>query len=164
MRVYAEIDANTNKELEEAAISRGSNKKIIVAEAIDLYLHQDRSELDLTIKERDQLRSEQDLRWKEINQIRSELNATKRELEAARSQGDLMRSEREEARSAKDQASAEAEGLRRDLDHCKDTLRLKDDEISFLRGHLSQISEKIPKALPPSEEEAKKKRWYTFWK
>jgi hypothetical protein len=26
-----------------------------------------------------------------------------------------------------------------------------------LRGHLSQISEKIPKALPPSEKEIKKK-------
>ncbi len=41
---------------------------------------------------------------------------------------------------------------------------MKDDEISFLRGHLSQISEKIPKSLPPSEEEIKKKGWWQFWK
>lgn len=40
----------------------------------------------------------------------------------------------------------------------------KDDEINFLRSHLSQLSEKLPKALPPSEEEAKKKGWWQFWK
>ena len=33
----------------------------------------------------------------------------------------------------------------------------KDEEITFLRGHLSQLSEKLPKALPPSEDEAKRK-------
>jgi hypothetical protein len=27
----------------------------------------------------------------------------------------------------------------------------KDDEISLLRGHVSQLSEKLPKALPPFE-------------
>ncbi len=178
MRIYAEVDEQTNSELDQLAISKGSNKKAIVSEAIDLYLHQDRSQpdliieerdqlraqLDLTIKERDQLRSEQDLKWKELQQIRSELNQAKRELEAIRSKENQLRSERDQARSSGDQASVEAKGLRRDLEHFKDTLRLKDDEISFLRGHVSQISEKLPKALPPSEEEAKKKGWWQFWK
>jgi hypothetical protein len=61
LRVYGEIDDTTNKELDQVAILKGSNKKLLVADAIDLYLHQDRSELDLAIKERDQLTSEQDL-------------------------------------------------------------------------------------------------------
>ena len=47
LRVYAEVDDQTNNELDQAAISKGSNKKQIILEAIDLYLHQDRSELDL---------------------------------------------------------------------------------------------------------------------
>jgi chromosome segregation ATPase len=178
LRIYAEVGDQTNKELEQAALSKRSNKKQLVAEAIDLYLHQDRSQLDLiieerdqlrsqldlTIKERDQARSEQDLKWKESQQIRSELNQAKRELEAAKSREDLLRSERDQARSSEDQVSSEVEGLRKDLEHFKDTLRLKDDEISFLRGHLSQISEKLPKALPPSEEEIKAKHWWQFWK
>jgi hypothetical protein len=54
--------------------------------------------------------------------------------------------------------------LKRDLEHYRQTLSLKDEEIAFLRGHLSQLSEKIPKALPPSQEEAKKKGWWQFWK
>ncbi len=164
MRIYAEVEDQINKELDQAAISKGSNKKQIVAEAIDFYLHQDRSQLDLAIKERDQLRSEQDLRWKELQQLRSELNQTKRELEAARSREDLLRSERDQVRSSEDQVSSELAGLSRDLEHYKQTLKLKDDEISFLRGHLSQISEKIPKALPPSEEEIRAKSWWKFWK
>jgi hypothetical protein len=165
MRVYAEIEDQLNKELDQAAISKGSNKKLLVAEAIDLYLHQDRSSLDLAIKERDQLRSEQDLRWKELQQIRSELNHAKRELEASKIREEQLRSERDLARSSQDQASVEASGLKRDLEHYKQTLSLKDEEISFLRGHLSQLSEKIPRALPPSEEEIKKRGWsWRFWK
>jgi len=164
LRIYAEPDDLTVSEMERAAIEKGVTKKQLVLEAIDLYLHQDRSELDQAIKDRDQARSESDQRWKEANQIKSELNQAKRELEAARSREDLLRSEVEQARSEKDQSSIEAVGLRRDLEHYKETLRLKDDEINFLRGHLSQLSEKITPQLPPSQEEAKAKSWWRFWK
>ena len=171
MRIYAEVEDQVNEDLDQAAISEGSNKKTIVARAIDLYLHQDRSSQDLITQERDQLRSERDqirsdfdLRWKELQQLRSELNQAKRELEAARSREDLLRSDRDLARSDKDQASDELSALQLTLEHYKETLRLKDDEISFLRGHVSQISEKLPKALPPAEEEIKKKGWWQFWK
>ena len=163
MRIYAEPNDLTVSEMEQAAIEKGITKKQLVLEAIDLYLHQDRSELDQAIKDRDQARSESDQRWKEANQIKSELNQHKRELEAGRSREDQLRSEVEQARSEKDQASIEAVGLRRDLEHYKETLQLKDDEISFLRGHLSQLSEKITPALPPSQEEARAKSWWQFW-
>jgi len=164
LRIYAEPDDLTLSEMERAAIEKGITKKQLVLEAVDLYLHQDRSELDQAIKDRDQARSESDQRWREINQIRSELNQHKRDLEAARSREDQLRSEIEQARSEKDQASEEATVLRRDLEHYKDTLRLKDDEISFLRGHIAQLSEKITPALPPSQEEVKAKHWWKFWK
>jgi chromosome segregation ATPase len=62
-------------------------------------------------------------------------------------------------------------GLREDLiaattarDKLQDALKSKDEDLAFLRGHLSQLSEKLPKALPPSEEEAKKKGWWQFWR
>ena len=164
MRVYAEIDDQTNNELDQAATSKGSNKKQIVAEAIDLYLHQDRSELDLAIKERDQLRSDQDQRWRELQQVRSELNQAKRDLETVRSREDHLRSDLDQARSSKDQASGEVVVLKRDLEHYKQTLSLKDEEVEFLRGHISQLSEKITPALPPSQEEAKAKHWWAFWR
>ena len=164
MRIYAEVDDLTSSEVDRAAIEKGITKKQLVLEAIDLYLHQDRSELDQAIKDRDQARSELDQRWREANQIKSELNQLKRDLEAARSREDQLRSEADKARSEKDQVSGELAALRHDLEHYQDTLRLKDDEISFLRGHVSQISEKLPKALEPGEEEVKKKGWWQFWR
>lgn len=164
MRIYAEPDDLTLSEIDRAAIEKGITKKQLVLEAIDLYLHQNGSELDQAIKDRDQARSEADQRWKEINQIRSELNQHKRELEAARSREDQLRSEVEQARSSKDQASEEATVLHRDLEHYKETLQLKNDEIAFLRAHLSQLSEKITPALPPSQEEARKRGWWQFWR
>jgi len=164
LRIYAEPDDLTVSEIDRAAIEKGITKKQLVLEAIDLYLHQDRSDLDQAIKDRDQARSDADQRWKEANQVKSELNQHKRDLEAARSREDQLRSEVEKTRSERDQASEEAAVLRRDLEHFKETLRLKDDEINFLRGHLSQLSEKITPALPPSQEEAKAKHWWRFWK
>ena len=45
------------------------------------------------------------------------------------------------------------------------TLKAKEDEISFLRGHISQLTQSISQfALKPGEEEIKKKGWWKFWK
>ena len=165
MRIYAEPDDLTVSEIERATIEKGITKKQLVLEAIDLYLHQDRSDLDQAIKDRDQARSEADQRWKESNQIKSELNQIKRDLEAARSREDQLRSEVEQARSLKDQASSEADGLRRDIEHYKDTLAIKDKQISFLEGHVAQLTQSISQlSLKPGEEEIKKKGWWQFWK
>lgn len=38
-------------------------------------------------------------------------------------------------------------------------------DLDFLRGHVSQLTQSISQlSLPPSEEEAKKKGWWQFWK
>jgi len=123
-------------------------------------LHNDRSELDRTIKDRDQARADLDQRWKETNQLKGEINHYKQDIEALKSREDQLKSELETIRSEKDQAL----NLHRDIDHYKATIRLKDDEIAFLRSHLSQLSEKITPALPPGEEEIKKKGWWQFWR
>ena len=165
MRIYAEPDDLTLSEIDRAAIEKGITKKQLVLEAIDLYLHQDRSELDQAIKDRDQARSEADQRWREANQIKSELNQLKRELEAARSREDQLRSEVDQARSLKDQASEEAATFRRDLEHYKDTLANRDKQIGFLEGHVAQLTQSISQlSLKPGEEEIKKKGWWRFWK
>jgi uncharacterized protein (DUF3084 family) len=165
LRIYAEVDDLTSSEVDRAAIEKGITKKQLVLEAIDLYLHQDRSELDQAIKDRDQARSEADQRWREANQIKSDLNQAKRDLEAARSREDQLRSEAEQARSEKDQVASELVALRRDLDHYKDTLTIKDKQISFLEGHVAQLTQSISQlSLKPGEEEIKKKGWWQFWR
>jgi chromosome segregation protein len=44
-------------------------------------------------------------------------------------------------------------------------LKSKEDEVSFLRGHVAQLTQSISQlALPPSQEEAKKRGWWQFWR
>ena len=44
-------------------------------------------------------------------------------------------------------------------------LQAKEEEISFLRGHVAQLTQSISQfALKPGDEEIKKKGWWKFWK
>jgi len=44
-------------------------------------------------------------------------------------------------------------------------IRGKEDEISFLRCHVAQLTQSISQlALKPGEEEIKKKEWWRFWR
>lgn len=45
------------------------------------------------------------------------------------------------------------------------TLKAKEEEISFLRGHVAQLTQSISQlSLKPGDEEIKAKRWFQFWK
>jgi len=38
-------------------------------------------------------------------------------------------------------------------------------DIDFLRGHVAQLTQSISQlALPPSQEEARAKSWWQFWR
>lgn len=44
-------------------------------------------------------------------------------------------------------------------------LKIKDDEVSFLRGHVAQLTQSISQlSLKPGEEEVKRKGWWQFWR
>jgi len=44
-------------------------------------------------------------------------------------------------------------------------LKIKDDEIAFLRGHVAQLTQSISQlSLKPGEEEIKRKGWWQFWR
>jgi hypothetical protein len=46
----------------------------------------------------------------------------------------------------------------------QETMNLKSDEVSFLRGHVAQLTQSISQlSLPPSQEEARAKSWWRFW-
>jgi hypothetical protein len=47
----------------------------------------------------------------------------------------------------------------------REAFKAKEDEVSFLRGHVAQLTQSISQlALPPSQEEAREKGWWKFWK
>ena len=54
--------------------------------------------------------------------------------------------------------------LERDIAHYKETLSLKDHQISFLEAHVSQLTQSIQLALPQmKEEELQKKKRHWYW-
>ena len=166
MRIYVEPDDQTLKEINQAAKESGIGKAQFLLEAVDQYLHGgDQSELASTKADLDKVREELDRRWSEITTLRAEITTLKSELEKSRSAYEKVLITNQELQKSADQASSELEGMRRDHDHFKSTLELKDKQISFLEGHVSQLTQSISQlALPPSQEEAKTKHWYQFWK
>ncbi len=121
---------------------------------------------DLRVKEGElsQLKTDAELKWRETNQLRSEVSQGKRELESVRNKADQLQGELDKKRTETEQARSNAEALQRDLTHYQDTVRMKDEHISFLEATVHQALEKLPKSLPPSEEEIKKKGWWRFWR
>jgi len=166
MRIYLEPDDQMLKEINQAAKDTGIGKAQFVLEAVDQYLHGgDQSELASTKAALDKAREDLDRRWSEITTLRAEITALKADLEKTRSAYDKVMISNQELQKGTDQARGELEGLRRDQDHFKSTIELKDKQIGFLEGHVAQLTQSISQlALKPGEEEIKKKGWWQFWK
>jgi hypothetical protein len=64
----------------------------------------------------------------------------------------------DQLRQSADQASSKLEGMKRDHEHFNDTTANRDKQISFLEGHLAQLTQSISQlSLTPGEEEIKKR-------
>ena len=166
MRIYVEPNDQTLKEINQKAKETGIGKAQFVLEAVDQYLHGgDQSELVSTKANLDKAREDLDKRWSEITTLRAEIATLKADLEKKRSAYEKVIISNQELQQSADQAHGELDGMRRDHDHFKSTLELKDKQISFLEGHVSQLTQSISQfALKPGEEEIKKKGWWRFWK
>jgi chromosome segregation ATPase len=121
-------------------------------------------EQDRLKQQLDKVTSEATQRWEEFKGFRNEITKLKKDLDEARSESKRLKDELTKKQSETEQGRTEAEISRIKLENYQSTLKLKDDEVSFLRAHIHQISEKLPKSLPPSQEEAKAKSWWQFWR
>jgi chromosome segregation ATPase len=166
MRIYVEPDDQMLKEINQKAKESGIGKAQFVKEAVDQYLHgSDLSDLTSTKASLDTTREDLDKRWSEITILRADITALKAELEKSRSAYDKVVISNQELQQSADQARSELEGMKRDHDHFRDTLAIKDKQIGFLEGHVAQLTQSISQlALPPSQEEAKAKSWWRFWR
>ena len=53
---------------------------------------------------------------------------------------------------------------RMEADKLKEAINLRNQDVSFLQGHVSQLTQSISQlALKPRDEEIKKKGWWRFW-
>jgi hypothetical protein len=123
-----------------------------------------RGDLQVKEDELDHLKTDAELKWRETSQLRSEVTQAKRDLDSSRTKMDQLQAELDRKRTEAEEARSKSEALIKDLAHYQDTIKMKDGHISFLEATVHQALEKLPKSLPPSQEEAKKKGWWRFWK
>ena len=167
-RVCAPVDdtvlAQIDKEVEEKGISRAQWVNI----AISTYLTQDDTKLEQLKRDLTQAVSDREQTWRESTQLRQEKEHLSAELEHSRhkvvsleaSVADIERHKEEHRRHIE-----ELERLKVTYEKTLEAMKLKDDEISFLRGHVSQLTQSVSQfALKPGEEEIKKKGWWQFWR
>src|SRR5512136_528869 len=160
------------EEIGKAAEEKGITRHKIVLEAIDSYLHQSLSDIDSLKKELDSLRSERDSlkkevddKWSENRKLRSENETQKKAIDSLTIKLDQATIKIDSLTSLGDQKKIEFDSLQKDLTHAIDTIKNKDEMINFLQAHIAQLTQSISQlSLPPSQEEAKAKSWWQFWK
>ena len=168
-RIHAPFDEPTLAQIDrEVEKSRGSRAQWL-SSAIGAYLRL----LELTkganpsemILEQAQLRTTNDSMWKENQQLkraeeraREDVAQIERKLHVIEDQIASTNIELEKARS-------DIILMEHDKAHYQDTITQKDQQIAFLQAHIAQLTQSISQlALPPSQEEARAKSWWRFWK
>ena len=165
IRIYAEANDQLLKDINQAVKEKGIGKTQIVLEALDQYLHgSDHGELAEAISELDKTKADLDKNWSEITRLRAEITTLKADLDKSRSLAERLQQESDQLRKTSDQARIDLELTKRDHDHALDTIRQDREQISMLSELTHQLTEKITPALPPSQEEAKKRGWWQFWR
>ena len=164
-RVYAPVDETTQEQIDQAAKEKGISRAQWVSTAIESVLHQSGEGIEDLRRELEQARTEREDTWREAVQLRRTQEQNSTEIEQLRSKLSKLQEEKKLLQADFTRCKEELERCKVDKEKIGEAMRLKDNEIDFLRGHVSQLTQSISQlALPPSQEEAKKKGWWQFWK
>ncbi len=104
--------------------------------------------------------------WEELKSIRSENTKQKKLLEEAQAtiqhlKDDLLKRQSETDLLAK--AREELAAARMEADKLKESINLRNQDVSFLQGHVAQLTQSISQlSLKPGDEEIKRKGWWQF--
>ena len=125
-----------------------------------------KDELEQLRTKYNQTTSDATQRWEELKGYKSEVTKLKKLLEESQATNQHLKDDLLKRQSETDQLAKTKEELaatKMEADKLKEAIRVRDDDVAWLRGHVAQLTQQL--ALPPSEEEAKKKGWtWRFWK
>ena len=159
-RVTVSVDDSVLSKVDEEAHNRDVSRSQVVSNAIESYVSgvkQGQIELHNTQLELNKSQTEVMQLKRKISKLENQLTEKDKTIE---SKGNGVMQLEEKV----NQTYADLNNARLDAAKYEMAFKAKDEEIAFLRAHLSQLSEKITPALPPGQEEAKKKGWWQFWK
>lgn len=164
-RIYAPVDEATLEKVDKDAEEKSISRAQWVSTAIESYLHLGGANTEEMHRELLQLRTEKEQTWREITHLTRTEEKAREEATQAKTRADKLQGELEQANKDMAGMREELTTARNEADKLRETMNLKSDEVSFLRGHVSQLTQTVSQlALPPGEEEIKKKGWWRFWK
>lgn len=161
-RIHAPFDETTLAEIDREVEKKGISRAQWLSSAIESYLRllelfkgADPAE---TIHELEEQRISSESLWKENAQLKRAEEKARSDAEQARRKIGALEEQIATTHNELEKARTELSLLGRDLAHYKDTLKLKDQEISFLQDHMAQLAQSISQlSLRPGEEEIRKK-------
>jgi hypothetical protein len=169
-RVYAPVEESVLAKIDQDAKEKGISRAQWVSTAIGAYLHSeetlDGADLEEMHRELQQLRTDKEQTWREITHLKRTEEKARNDATQEKARADKLQVELEQAHTAQAGAREELSAARVEADKLREAMNLKSDEISFLRGHVAQLTQSISQfALKPGEEEIKKKGWsWRFWR
>jgi chromosome segregation ATPase len=164
-RIYAPVDEATLKKVDKDAEEKSISRAQWVSTAIESYLHLGGANPEEMHRELVQLRTEKEQTWREITHLKRTEEKAREEATQAKTRADKLQGELEQANKDIAGVREELVTARNEADKLREAMNLKSDEIAFLRGHVSQLTQTVSQlSLPPGQEEAKAKHWYQFWK
>lgn len=164
-RIYAPVDATTLEQIDQNAKEKGISRAQWVSTAIESILHQEGGNIENLRLELEQARTEREETWRELVQLRRTQEQSSTDIEQLRSKLTKLQEEKSLLEADLARCKEDLERCKAERDKITETMRVKDDEVAFLRGHIAQLTQSISQlSLKPGEEEIKKKGWWQFWK
>jgi chromosome segregation ATPase len=171
---------SANKELNGLRAQIEQLKSAAPSDDLQTIADKLKSDLDIAYKEISELRpqmtdlksQEADMRalsesqHNQIDQLKRQLDQANRELDSQKLQESHLQTQRDEKRAEAESLRSEAGRLREEIqnnshemDKLREVIKTKDAEISFLRSHIHELSQKlVAPSLPGS------KPWWQFWR
>jgi chromosome segregation ATPase len=127
-----------------------------------------KGELEQLRTKYNQTTSDATQRWEELKSYKGEITKLKKLLEESQATNLHLKDDLLKMQSDTDQIAKTREELavaRMEADKLQEAISLRNQDVSFLQGHVAQLTQSISQlSLKPSEEEIKAKHWYQFWK
>ena len=175
-RVHVPFDEPTLDQIDKEVEKSGGSRAQWLSSAVAQYLAHhgplDGPDLDTLAHDLAQQKIEHEKLWRENQQLKRDIASAKKAEETARNDmGQLM----SQLGPLKDQyatTTSELETIRidmghlkKDLDHAMDTIKSRDQQISFYESQIANLIQSLGQlAIKPGQEEARAKHWYQFWK
>jgi uncharacterized coiled-coil DUF342 family protein len=168
-RIYAQLEDLANDKLEAYIKKNDISRAKFLVDAVDAYLHLLESPNDVNPEELHQtimeLRTKENESWQEITKLKSTIKDANSTIAKLQDENSKMHDEANQSTKSLTELHEELILSRAEVDKWKEAIRIKDGDIDYLRSHVAQLTQSISQlALPPSQEEAKKKGWWQFWR